>query len=489
MAAAWNTGCPTDHKGTAMRPPSLTALSAFLFLYSASSVFAEEHLIRDVHVVDLASGAVTSGQDIKMRAGSIVEVGATPLSAPGATIVEGGGGYVIPGLWDSHVHVFSSAAEPAAAFPLYILNGVTGIRDMGGLLPLDEMKRIAAAVEAGDAVGPRVILSGAWVDASPGSWPGMFLADSAEQARSVVQQIKVEGWAAVKSYSMLNPEVYLALAAEAEAAGLPLVGHIPEAVSLPTAIESGHDAVEHFGRVTKACSPQEDAMLDRVLKSLEASDPRSAMIEEMAGHNRIVLDTWNEVLCRSLLASMVKADVHVIPTLIVSDFYTGKRPEDLEERMATLPAAVRESWSQPDFRLEAMTEELRSIAEETIALDWRTFRMAHAVGVRILAGSDASFANPFIFHGYSLLDELDRYVAAGITPREALYTATVAPAEFLELAGETGSIAEGMRADLVILASNPLDDLKVLRHPVAVVVNGRVFDRKALDDMRQQLGK
>jgi len=115
--------------------------------------------------------------------------------------------------------------------------------------------------------------------------------------------------------------------------------------------------------------------------------------------------------------------------------------------------------------------------------------MAHAVGVRILAGSDASFANPFIFHGYSLLDELDRYVAAGITPREALYTATVAPAEFLELAGETGSIAEGMRADLVILASNPLDDLKVLRHPVAVVVNGRVFDRKALDDMRQQLGK
>ena len=228
-------------------------------------------------------------------------------------------------------------------------------------------------------------------------------------------------------------------------------------------------------------------MIARVRTSLKAEDPRSAMIGEMTGHNRIVLDTWDEALCIRLIDSMVSADVAVIPTLIVSDFYTGKRPADLEDRMALLPKPVRDGWSQPDFRLDAMTDELRQIAAVSIALDWRTFRMAHDAGVSILAGSDASFANPFIFHGFSLLDELDRYVAAGLTPREALYTATIAPAEFLGLSDTSGSVSEGTRADLVIVADNPLDDLRSLREPIAVVVNGHVLDSDALDRMRQQL--
>jgi len=315
----------------------------------------------------------------------------------------------------------------------------------------------------------------------------MFLADTPEQARSVVRRIRDEGWAAVKSYSMLREEVYLALASEAADVGLPLVGHIPESVSLPTAIGAGHDVVEHFGRLTKACSSEEAPMIARVANSLQADDPRSAMIAEMTGHNRIVLDTWDEALCTRVLASMVEAGVYVVPTLVVSDFYTGKRPPDLEARMAMLPGAVRDSWAQPDFRLQAMTDDLRAIAEDTIALDRRTLGMAREAGIGILAGSDASFANPFIFHGYSLLDELDRYVSAGLTPRAALYTATIAPAEFLGLSDQSGRVAKGMRADLVILADNPLEDLKTLRTPVAVVVNGRVLDSAALEQMRQHV--
>ena len=105
----------------------------------------------------------------------------------------------------------------------------------------------------------------------------------------------------------------------------------------------------------------------------------------------------------------------------------------------------------------------------------------------MLAGSDASFANPFIFHGFSLLDELDRYVASGLTPREALYSATIAPAEFLGLTDESGRVHEGMRADLVIVANDPLEDLRTLRRPVAVVVNGQVFDADGLEKLRDQL--
>jgi predicted amidohydrolase YtcJ len=184
---------------------------------------------------------------------------------------------------------------------------------------------------------------------------------------------------------------------------------------------------------------------------------------------------------------MAHANLYVTPTLIVSDFYVGKRPQPEDIRMRTLPSAVRTAWSKPDFRLEAMTDELRALANQSIALDWRTFKMAHDAGVPILAATDASFANPFIFHGFSLLDELDRYVEAGLTPREALFTATVAPARFFKLKNQDGKIAVGRRADLVIVKDNPIESLATLRAPHAVVVNGHILDRASLDALQREL--
>ena len=134
-----------------------------------------------------------------------------------------------------------------------------------------------------------------------------------------------------------------------------------------------------------------------------------------------------------------------------------------------------------------MTDELRALAMDNIALDRRTFLMAHDAGVPILASTDASFANPYLFHGFSLLDELDLYVAAGLTPRETLFTATVAPPRFFGLTDQDGTIAPGRRADLVLLDEPPLDGLGPLRHPRAVIAGGRVLDRAALDAIAARL--
>lgn len=184
---------------------------------------------------------------------------------------------------------------------------------------------------------------------------------------------------------------------------------------------------------------------------------------------------------------MVDAEMHVSPTLVVADFYTGNWPSADAPRMRMVPADVREAWGRPDFRLEAMTDEVRALAQDSIGLDRRTFLMAHATGVPILASSDASFANPYLFHGFSLLDELDLFVAIGLTPREALYTATVAPPRFFGLDDQDGTIAPGRRADLVLLDANPLESLAVLRRPLAVVVGGRVLDRAVLDTLEATL--
>lgn len=464
----------------------LNVLGTWLALFFAT-VTHSDALLTDVIIVDVETGALTPGQSVLIEGSDIAGIGPDLTAGEDVQRIDGEDGYLIPGLWDSHVHIFSSPTEPDTALPLYLINGITGIRDMGALWPITEQQALQARIEAGKVLGPRLILSGAWVDASPGSWPGMFLADTPDEARAVVDRIAAEGWAAVKSYSMLDEAVYLALAEAANEAGLPLVGHIPERVALGTALDAGQDGMEHFGRIPMACSTAERDMLEALRTAMAEGPDQATIFGIMAARNRIVLETWDEGLCDTVLARMAAARLHVSPTLVVADFYTGTWPAADALRMRMIPAAVREAWGRPDFRLEATTDEVRALAEDSIALDRRTFAMAHAAGVPILASSDASFANPYLFHGFSLLDELDIYVSAGLTPREVLYTATVAPPRFFGLDDQEETITEGHRADLVLLDANPLDGLETLRHPRAVIVGGRVLDRAALDAMEARL--
>jgi hypothetical protein len=464
-----------------------TPLALALAIIVVTEALAQsETLLSDVTIVDVIEGTLDPGQSVLIRDGLVAEVG-VDVTSTSATRLDGAGGFLIPGLWDSHVHIFSSATEPDSALPLYLVNGITGIRDMGALWAIADQTALQERIEAGEVLGPRLILAGAWVDASPGSWPGMFLADTPNEARGVVDRIAAEGWAAVKAYSMLDETTYLALAEAAKDAGLPFVGHIPERIALGTAIEAGQDGMEHFGRVAMACSTAEEAMLEELRTAMAEVADLARVFEIMAARNRIILETWNEALCDSMLAQMAEAGMHVSPTLVVADFYTGNWPAPDTPRMRMIPAEVREAWGEPDFRLEAMTDEVRALAEDSIALDRRTFLMAHRAGVPILASTDASFANPYLFHGFSLLDELDLYVAIGLTPREALYTATVAPPRFFGLADQDGTIAPGRRADLVLLTADPLEGLLTLREPQMVIVGGHVLDREALDTLETRL--
>lgn len=446
-------------------------------------------LIRNVTIVDVQGNRLEPNRDVVILDDRIkgIQAGGTTRLPKKGRVIDGAGKYLLPGLWDFHVHVFTAPGEEDMALPLYILNGITGIRDAGGFRPYAEMRKVADAIGRGERIGPRLVLAGAVIDGPPGAWPGQMVARNAEEGRARVREAKAAGWTFVKSYSLLSQAAYSGVAEEARHHSMPLYGHIPESVTLEAAVKAGHRSIEHFGRVTQACSTEENKMIAANAEALRSADPMPALMSVMAGHNKTTLENWDAERCAAVASRLARANVAVMPSLIVSDFYLGKDPAPDDPRMGSLPKAVREQWSQGDWRRQQMKPDMLELAPRSVALDWKTFKLMHDAGVTLLAGTDAAYANPFIFHGHTLHDELARYVSAGLTPRQALLTATVNPGRFLKRRDLDGRIAWRQRADLVLLDANPLQDISATRLINAVLANGRLYDRAALDAMRRDV--
>lgn len=452
-------------------------------------------VLRNVIIVNLERDRLEPGRDVVIVGDRIVGVhphglAGAPAAAAGTRVLDGSGRFLMPGLWDFHVHLFSAPGEEDFALPLAIVNGVTGVRDVGALRSLAEQRRVVQAVERGVRVGPRIVLAGALIDGPPGSWPGQMVAATPREGRQRVREAKAAGWGVVKSYSLLAEPTYLALADEARRLKLPLFGHVPEAVPLHTAVRAGHRGIEHFGRVTQACARDEGAMIAANAAALESPQPLPALMAVMMTHNQRTLASWDEALCHEVLRDLAARGVAVMPSLMVSDFYLGKDPSPDDPRMRSVPRAVRAQWAQwgqGDWRRQQIPPDLLAQAPKSVALDWKTFKMAHDAGVMILAGTDATWANPFLFHSHTLHDELSRYVQAGLTPRQALLTATANPGRFLGRQDLGGEVAARRRADLVLLDANPLDDIAATRRIHAVIAAGRLYDRAALDALQREI--
>lgn len=471
-------------------------LLAALLVFAATGALqrawaTDDHalVLRSVTIVDIERDRLEPQRDVVIVGDRIVgiQAGGTARLPARGRVLDGRGKFLMPGLWDFHVHLFSAPGEEDFALPLYIVNGITGVRDVGALRSLAEQRQVTQAIERGERAGPRIVLAGALIDGPPGSWPGQMVAATPDEGRQRVREAKAAGWGFVKSYSLLAEPTYLAIADEAKRQKLPLFGHIPEAVPLRTALRAGHRSIEHFGRITQACARDEGAMISANAGALKAPQPLPALMTVMMGHNQRTLASWDEALCRKTLRELASRRVAVMPSLMVSDFYLGKDPAPDDPKMRGVPRAVRDQWGQGDWRRQQIPPELLAQAPKSVALDWKTFKMTHDAGVTILAGTDATWANPFLFHGHTLHDELARYVQAGLTPRQALLTATVNPGRFLGRKDLSGGVTWRRKADLVLLDANPLEDIAATRRIHAVVANGRLFDRVALDALQRDI--
>lgn len=432
--------------------------------------------IEHVTVIDPISGR-TPAQRVVVRDGRIERV--MPMSDPSPPVTEtldAGGRYLIPGLWDMHVHFLYEPLLTDRMADLFLDYGITSVRDTGG--DLAQMVALEARMAEDPAPEPHLYFSGPLLDGRfvvyDGGDPGRPKLGTGipdgETARATVRELKAAGADFIKIYELVAPDVYRVLADEARALDLPIASHVP---LLMTADQAGPlaDSMEHLRNLELACAADWQGLLatrQQVFREFvegRGYDLRSSL----HSLQRIpAINAYDEARCDTVLAALTRTIQ--VPTLRLNSVATALPFEDPDwpRALSELPAAVQQAWqAQADGYRDAAP-----LADSTFS-DWSSFLVGRlkAHGVPIGAGTDTPIG--IGIPGWSLHTELAQLVEAGLTPQEALHAATVTPAVFLHRESETGRIEPGMRADLVLLDADPLVDIRHTRRIEGVMLDGR----------------
>jgi imidazolonepropionase-like amidohydrolase len=453
---------------------------AALLLFAASVAVPRErarHALALTHVtvIDATGAPPLPDMTVLIEGKRIVDLGKSSEVRPprDATIVEAGGKYLIPGLWDMHVHTVFGDWLPRnerVTLPLFVANGVTGVRDMGG--DLEVLKQWRAEIEAGRLLGPRMIIAGPMLDGPIPRFPSSAPVANAADGRRIVDDLKARGVDFIKIQSLIPRDGYFAAADEAKKLGLTFVGHVPDAVRASEASNAGQRSIEHFTGIFEGCSTIEDELI---------KGPKSVGVN---------VRTFDPARARSLIELMARNQTWQVPTLtwergqwLVDDIDLSHDP-----LVKYAPAAWKDrTW--PMFVhdiIATMDTDPLPVRKHFVQMELDMTLAMFRAGVPFMAGTDTA-AGVHIFPGFSLHDELALFVRAGLTPMQALQTATRNPALFLDRLADMGTVEKGKLADLVLLDANPLDDIANTRRIRAVVLAGRYFGRTDLDQMLRQV--
>lgn len=436
-------------------------------------------VITHVTVVNPGTSSVQRDQTVVITGDRITSVSDAEKSRPpkNARVIDATGQYLIPGLWDMHVRSAFGDWFPGGRdiiLPLFVANGVTGVRDMGGDIPV--LLEWRGEIASGRIVGPRMVISGPMLDAYlPNGklrFPSSIAVSTPASAVAAVDSLKAQGVDFIKVQSVISHDAYLAAAAEAHKQGLPIVGHVPDKVRIREVVEAGQKSIEHLMGIFEGCSTEEDKFI------------------KGEGNLKLLLTTQDRQRCDSLIKLLAQNQTWQVPTLAWQRGGTFLDQRDLKHDPLDkyVPAYWRDvTWRR--FTDEMMPDLLRdplALRREYFAHNLQIVGAMHRAGVPFMAGTDTA-PGVYIVPGFSLHDELANFVEAGFTPMESLQTATSNPARFLGREATLGSVEPGKIADLVLLSANPLEDIRNTRKISIVVANGQVFDRDALDQILKRV--
>jgi imidazolonepropionase-like amidohydrolase len=422
--------------------------------------------ITGVTLIDVNAGTTRPGMTVLVRDGRIASIGGSETASvpPDAQVVDASGKYLIPGLWDAHVHLSFAGPE---ILPLFVAHGVTTVRDAGSRF--DSTRAMRVRIDTGDLVGPRILTSGpvlegaAWMEAAykivPPENPVWKAAPRVVASRDniprIVDSLKAVGVDLIKSRNVWGDD-FLALAAATERAGIPLAAHNPNRVNMADAARGGLDSFEHA----------ESVWGDFDTMTVAA---RARMFEEVARTGALVTPT-------------LMADIGLtVSTDSVIEAVLADSLGVIDRRNRSLPRAMRQVWR--------LAMEQRRQYGAPPAGTWekitRDVRAMHRAGITMMAGTDIG-GIPRVYPGSSLHEELELLVReGGLTPLQALQSATRNPPRFFRqrptVVPHPDPLAVGAVADLVLLDADPLADIANVRRIRTVVLRGRLFDRAALD--------
>jgi imidazolonepropionase-like amidohydrolase len=439
-----------------------------------------------VTVIDATGAPAQSDMTVVVREGRIAEVGnSAAVRAPeGAQVIDAMGKFMIPGLWDMHVHWFHRDH-----FPLFVANGVTGIRMMWGMPQHHQWRK---EIEQGTLVGPRMEIASAIVDGPKPIWPGSLAVGTDAEGRQAVSRSKQEGADFIKVYSRLPREAYFAIADEAKKLGLPFAGHVPASVTVAEASDAGQKSIEHLTNLLEACSSREEDLRKMGAEAWQnlpegQSFPSRASLRALTG---LMLETFSPDKANALFARLARNHTWQCPTLTVlrniANLDDPKMHED--PRLKYMPPGLADGWNpKNDFRFKDRAAEDYELGRAVYKKNTELIAPMRRAGVEFLAGTDV--LNPYCFPGFSLHDELGLLVQAGLTPMEALQAATLNPARFLGKEKEIGTVEKGKIADLLLLEADPLADIGNTRKIDAVVFGGRMIPKADLQKMLADLAR
>ena len=421
----------------------------------------------DVNVVPMDSERIIRNQTVLVRNGRITEIGASrKIRAPkDAVIVEGKGQYLMPGLVDMHVHL--EYFERDEQLLLFLAGGVTTVRNMDGRPNILQWRQ---RVLDGSLLSPNIFSAGAILEGNPPFRKDNKVIETSAQAMIEVEAQKKAGYDFIKVYHTLNREAYEAITNAAKKHGMAVVGHIPRSIGIKGTFAANQKSIEH---------------LDGYVDEIEADD--SPLRNQRSWLKRYFAVKTDESKIRSIVEETRQSNVWNVPTLIERRL-SALSADELQVRlnrleMKYLPPETARFWSQSNTRITGRMspEDFVSLAEGEKVRN-RLVKAIHDTGARLLVGTDTP--NAFVIPGYSVIEELQNFVDAGLTPYQAIKAATIDAAEFLEAATEFGTVSMGKRADLLLIANNPLESTANLRKPTGVMVNGRWV---AMNELQKQL--
>lgn len=448
------------------------------------------YAIKNVNVINIRNGEVESNITILIDNGVVIDLlpSGEYRSRKEFTEIPAKGKFVIPALWDMHTH--SLKVSPQIHHPLFISKGITGVRDMSGCLdqndsywgcPEDRLRWTQQAL-AGTRVSPRYILQSSYQtnggNEVPAGFSEFFSLNDKEAAKKFVAYYVNQHVDFIKTYSELTREQYDNLVHFSSLNKLDIAGHKPLSVSLTHAIQSGQKSIEHGRLFLFEC-------YEGIEDFRQLDDP---IAHYDAQFMRQLLEHQQNQKCDQLMTAMANSETWWTPTLTtlqMGAFANNPGFRD-DHRLDYIPYVIKSLIWYPDANSavdKGLDNEGTYVRTDFFEQAKIQVERAHHLGVKLLAGTDN--LDTYVFSGSSLHDELKMMVDAGLTPLEALQTATINPALFAGMQQDFGSIEKGKQADILLLNSNPLNDINNTSDIDGLIYNGFYYDRKALKKLDQ----